>query len=191
MQSKQDRSVRQSTNCLSTSFPADLRANRQDPKCAPSPMPRAHEHPTGKQDGGRGPPSVIWCAPTCPHSSALFASKTCRGCHSDVREDRTGRCGAAHKPLRIRPEKGRQAQRPRGMSVSRSTSATALTSVPPLPARPSSGSRGDGGVSRRVDIEVDVVWDLELELNSPGLDSAPARCDVSTRPGREERDSPP
>ncbi len=66
------------------------------------------------------------------------------------------------------------------VSASASTSATAAASAPAVPAL-SSSSRG-GGNGRTGE---DAVWDIELDLNSPWPELAPAKR------AREERESPP
>ena len=74
-------------------------------------------------------------------------------------------------------------------SASASAPVTAATSVPAVAARPS-GSRGDRG-SACGRMGVDVIWDIELDVNSPSPEPAPVRGDAPSRRVCEEQESPP
>ena len=66
-------------------------------------------------------------------------------------------------------------------STSASISATATTSAPAVPVLPSSSSGNKGGEGSRRAGD-DTVWDIELDLNSPSPEPAPAK---------RARESPP
>src|SRR6266571_5280482 len=74
-------------------------------------------------------------------------------------------------------------------SLPASTSATAATSSPTVAARPSGSRSGDSG-STCGRMCLDVVWDIELDLNSPSPEPALVRGDAPSRRLREEQESP-
>ena len=80
---------------------------------------------------------------------------------------------------------GRRAPSCCAVSASTYPSATAPTSTPAVPVRPSS-SRRCGRVRKRMVIGVDAIWEVEHELNDPSLDPAPACGDTSSKRDREE-----